>query len=76
MSRPYPTSYSNVKVSLRNGEDIVITIVATHTIGQHLSDEMSKTGWLRLRSDNETVLVAASEILSVHILQLTTGELQ
>ena len=85
MARQYPHSYpyppkrhpdkwSNVEVKLKNGENAVFMIKAGPSITKHLVQEMRDNGFLHLHNTNESLVVAASEILALHIIEITKEE--
>jgi hypothetical protein len=72
--QPYPDKWSNVEVKLKNGENVVFMIKAVPSITKHLVQEMRDNGFLHLHNTNESLVVAASEILALNIIEITKEE--
>jgi hypothetical protein len=72
--QPYPDKWSNVEVKLKNGESVVFMIKAGPSITKHLVQEMRDSGFLHLHNTNESLVVAASEILALNIIEITKDE--
>jgi hypothetical protein len=72
--QPHPDKWSNVEVKLKNGESVVFMIKAGPSITKHLVQEMRDNGFLHLHNTNESLVVAASEILALNIIEITKDE--
>ena len=65
--------YSMAEVQLTNGEMVGMMITAGPTLGQHLTQQMAKDGYLYLYNDNESLIIKADNVATVKLTKMTQG---
>lgn len=63
--------YSMAEVQLTNGEMVGMMITAGHTLGQHLTQQMAKDGYIYLYNDNESLIIKADNVAAVKLTKIT-----